>query len=180
MFHLLLLAGTLKTCIHQEDVISQCLFRNVILQHDDVSSGCIAVVWNGKGAAPKREAPNTDGMLHVTIQVNACASYTMYFATEHPSSPEVCWSKFIEACVNTCKMAPFGQCAYSEIPPKSPVHWVHCTLCEGWMHCICAGITMDQLSGVQFVCCQASENNFRCVCDESHICNRPTTPICLH
>ena len=77
MFHLLLLAGTLKTCIHQEDVISQCLFRNVILQHDDVSSGCIAVVWNGKGAAPKREAPKTDGMLHVTIQVNACASCTL-------------------------------------------------------------------------------------------------------
>ena len=108
MFHLLLLAGTLKTCVHQEDVISQCLFRNVILQHNDVSSGCLAVVWNGKGAAPKREAPNTDGMLHVTMQVNACASYTMYFATEHPSSPEVCWSKLIEAVSTPVKWHPLG------------------------------------------------------------------------
>ena len=55
--------------------------------------------------------------------------------------------KLIQACTDTCRMAMLGQCGIS-------VDWVQCSDCEGWMHCICTGITKEPLSGHQFSCCK--------------------------
>lgn len=78
-------------------------------------------------------------------------------------TPEECWKLLISACENTCKMAPHGQCVSNKIPLKQKVDWVQCADCEAWVHCLCAGLSKQELSGSRYLCCGSvnSDDSFR-------------------
>ena len=73
------------------------------------------------------------------------------------------WDGLFELVHDTCKMSMHGQCGVVLAPSgPAPITWVQCDVCGSWMHCICTGLTKQQLKHQKFQCCvSTSEDNFR-------------------
>ena len=60
-----------------------------------------------------------------------------------------------ELVSDVCLMAKYQTCGISGLRHED-IDWVQCSDCCGWYHCICVGIGLQGVQGLDFLCCKDS------------------------